>query len=283
MTMHLRQPRRLLAGVTLAALALLGLPASAAGHRPAGHPPALGNGESPGLLWAGQVWLPRNSSRPQRPYTNYWDSGPKSVYVDASGHLHLSIRFVNGHWSASEIHTLKSDFGYGTYTFTVETPIDALDPNQIVGLYTRNNLPPKVGVPQQESSGGGHDPRYVDHQETDFEIGWWDARRYHLPWDAQYVVQPFWPKGRLKNVHLPAHTPYTAQFVWRPTTTTFTVWRGLQPTGRPASQWTMPFSNGVPRPGTEVSLDTWLIFGRGTARKVNQDVVLDSFTYTPAS
>lgn len=273
---------RPLAWLATATLAVLALPATAT---PAALPgPRQVLPGTPALMWAGQSWLPRVSVKQQRPYQNYWGAGPQSAYVDAQGRLHLWIRRVAPDvWTAAQIRTLKSDYGYGTYTFVVETPIDTMDPNEVLGLFTRNNLPPPGDGALGGSAGSGNkDPRYVNHAETDFEMGKWNWKARGYDFNAQYVVQPWWEKGRIKHLKLPSKIPYTAQFVWGPTTTKFSVWRGATTEGTPVSAWTSKFSNGVPHEGTTVCLEAWLIYSRGAARGRDQEVVIDSFDYTPA-
>jgi hypothetical protein len=271
---------RAVAWLTSAVLAALSLPATAGA--PGHGPDDLGVG-APALVWGGQVWIPRVSVTQQRPYTNYWNASPNAIYVDTKDRLHIWIRKVNDLWTAAEIRSAKMDYGYGTYTFVVETPIDTMDPNEVLGLFTRNNLPPPGDGALGGSAGSGNkDPRYVNHAETDFEMGKWNWKARGYDFNAQYVVQPWWEKGRIKHLKLPSKIPYTAQFVWGPTTTKFSVWRGATTEGTPVSAWTSKFSNGVPHEGTTVCLEAWLIYSRGAARGRDQEVVIDSFDYTPA-
>lgn len=279
--MHLRR----LARVTALLLAAVAVPAAAASPvgRQTQKDPGFG---APAIAWSGQLWIPRVSAGPDKPYTNQWNPAPNSIYVDSAGRLHMWLRDVGGVWTATQLMTAREDLGYGTYTFTVETPIAAMDPNEVLGLYTRNSLPTteQAMTGQFDRDGSKGDPRYVDHDETDIEIGRWDwAHRGHPHRNAQYVVQPWWQSGRLKHLWLPERIPYTAQFVWNRSSTVFTVWRGTSTTGRPVSRWKSHFSNGVPRLGTRATIDAWLIFGRGAARGHDQEVVLDGFSYVPSN
>jgi hypothetical protein len=233
------------------------------------------------IVWEGQAWIPRVSVKQQRPYANYWSPSPNAVYVDTAGRLHIWIRKVNNVWTASEIRSVKTDYGYGSYTFVVETPISQLDPNEALGMFTYNSLPPpKSGSPKTRHVG---DERYIGHQETDFEIGRWKWIPRKVKWNGQYVVQPYWPRGHLQPVLLPKNTAYTARFTWGPHSTLFQVWRGKSATGRPVSTWRTPFTNGAPRTGCEVALETWLGYGLGPATGQDHEVVIDSFTYVPRS
>jgi hypothetical protein len=274
---------RPLAWLATATLAVLALPATAT---PAALPgPRQVLPGTPALMWAGQSWLPRVSVKQQRPYQNYWGAGPQSAYVDAQGRLHLWIRRVAPDvWTAAQIRTLKSDYGYGTYTFVVDTSVAQMDPNAVLGMFTRNELSKSPGQ-QSTSSRDVGDERYVDHAETDFEIGKWNwAERGHPGRNAQYVVQPWWRPGAVKHLHIPVGmAPYTAQFVWRPHNTTFSIWRGRGTAGRPWDRWTSRFDNGTPKPGSAVLINQWLIGGRTPARNQDAEVVLDSFAYVPAS
>jgi len=279
--MRMRRVARLATALALAA-ALPATAGQAGNGAPADDDPGWG---APAIFWAGETWLPRVEVGEQKPYGNHWSASPDTIYVDSQDRLHLWIREFNGVWNVGEIRSVRQDYGYGTYTFVVETPIDAMDPHEVLGLFTRNNLPTEHELTTGTlwTDGQQGDPRYVDHAELDVEIGKWDwAGRGYPHRNAQYVVQPWWVKGHTKHLWLPHKVPYTVQMTWNRDNTIFKVWKGTSPTGRPASRWKSTATNGTPRPGTQVMLEAWLIFERGPARGVDQEVVIDSFRYEPS-
>jgi hypothetical protein len=78
---------------------------------------------------------------PVGPGPNYFSADPEDVWVDASGNLHLTITPRNGRWYATEIYTTKP-MGYGNYTFTLASPVDQLDKNAVLGLFTWDDTDP---------------------------------------------------------------------------------------------------------------------------------------------
>ena len=84
------------------------------------------------IQWAGRSWRVR--PWPGNPGPNNWCDTEDCVWVDANGALHLTIRHKNGKWYASEVNT--SDYSnFGEHRFFVEGPLDALDPNVVLGLF----------------------------------------------------------------------------------------------------------------------------------------------------
>ncbi|MBV9291674.1 MAG: hypothetical protein JO222_04425 [Frankiales bacterium] len=266
----------------LASTAALAVPATAGSSAAGRHSSPSG---LPALDWSGRAWLPRGPFGGTGPYHTTYNPLPNSVFVDAADHLHLGLTQMNGQWTGCEIETVDTSFGYGSYTFVVETPISAMDPNVVFGMFTRDSLPPDVTG--YERPGPGDDPRYTGHAETDLEVGpriWRKGgTRWPTKFNAQYVVQPWSRAGHTMRINLPTQTTYTLRFVWGPNSTTFSAWRGTAAIGRPVSTWTSHFSNGSPKPGTQVLLDAWLINRRPPARGVPSEIVVDSFTYKPTA
>jgi hypothetical protein len=268
----------------VASLAALALPATAGSAPGTGRPTSTGGVSVPPLLWSGQAWVPRGIGG-KGPYgTTYNTAG---VFVDSVGHLHLSVSQVNGEWTGAELQSLSGDFGYGSYTFVVRTPIRQMDPNAVIGFYTRDPLSPSLsGYP---APGPGDDPRYVGHGETDVEVGpriWKKhgpgGQAWPTPYTTQFVVQPWYVKNHTRRITIPKTIPYTVQFVWAARKTTFSIWKGATTSGRPISRWTSPSSNGTPRPDTNVLLDAWLINHQPPALGMPSEIVVDSFRYSPA-
>jgi hypothetical protein len=86
------------------------------------------------ISFSGYEWTVRNTSGKQGPGPNYFSES--CVRVDSSGRLHLWIKKDNatGQWRCPEITTSRT-FGYGTYQFVVEGPIDHFDKNIVLGLF----------------------------------------------------------------------------------------------------------------------------------------------------
>jgi hypothetical protein len=82
------------------------------------------------------------------------------VFVDNEGHLHLRIDHRDDRWSCAEVISTRS-FGYGTYRFDLDSHIDCLDPQVVLGLFTWND-----------------DPSY-NHREIDIEVARWGDPAEH--------------------------------------------------------------------------------------------------------
>src|SRR6185503_3577849 len=120
----------------LAALAALALAAATltATSLAAGKP-----GYPDRVTWSGGQWQVKTSNASVGPGPNIFSKA--NVGVDPGGFLHLRIaKDAQGRWTTAEVIG-PSSLGYGTYTFTIATPLDALDPNVVLGLFTWSDRP----------------------------------------------------------------------------------------------------------------------------------------------
>jgi len=139
------------------------------------------------LSFSGYTWELKDSGDVQvGPGGNYFSSATNNVWVDAQGRLHLRItkQTVGGtnRWSCPEVFSQRS-FGAGTYRISVDSRVDNLDPNVVLGFFTWSD-----------------DPAY-NHREMDFEFSRWGNA--HDPNNAQYVVQPSSLSGNLLRFKVP--------------------------------------------------------------------------------
>jgi hypothetical protein len=109
------------------------------------------------LDFSGYTWNVKSTVAPPYeapfgPGPNYFSAAPDDVWVDANGDLHLTITQRDGKWYASEVYTVKP-MDYGAYLFTVESGVDQLDKNAVLGLFTWDET----------------DPAYA-HREIDIEF-----------------------------------------------------------------------------------------------------------------
>lgn len=87
--------------------------------------------DTPTLTFAGYTWEIRDYSGLPGP-DSYTAS---NAWVDGNGYLHLKITDVDGVWECAEVRTLNS-LGFGTYTFDVQSSVNNLDQNVVLGLFT---------------------------------------------------------------------------------------------------------------------------------------------------
>jgi len=66
------------------------------------------------------------------PGPNTWSAC--NAWLDAAG-LHLRLNRTAGTWTSAEVYT-TGVVGYGRVEFEIATPLDALDPNVVFGLFT---------------------------------------------------------------------------------------------------------------------------------------------------
>src|SRR5262245_11297312 len=86
------------------------------------------------IVWGGLTWDVKTSQSAVGPGPNVFDKA--NLSVDGTGSLHLRIaKNAAGTWSCAEI-IAPASYGYGTYTFNLASPVDALDPNVVLGLFT---------------------------------------------------------------------------------------------------------------------------------------------------
>ncbi len=232
---------------TLVLATLAAAPASAAGKP--GYPTTV--------FWGGATWQVKTSRSAVGPGPNVFAAS--NVWVDAStGDLHLGIaRTGSGTWACSEVIGPTSH-GYGTYTFVLDSRVDSLDPNVVLGLFTWSDRAPYA------------------HREIDIELARWGTGLD--PTNGQYVVQPASTANHLFRFAQGPSTPSIEQFTWRAGSVS---WRTLDASGTTAASYSYS-GRDVPVPGDErVHLNLWLYNGAAPANGAPVDVLVRSFTFTP--
>lgn len=258
-----RMGRVVLVAAAVAASAAAAVPATA-GRLPASLPAGASGAYVVPIVWQGQTWTARQSPVARLgPGGNYWLATPQTVFTDASGALHLVASKVAGTWYSVALQTTKNNYGYGTYRFVVNTPMDSLDPNAVVGMFTYNA---KV---------------FPSRQEADVELSRWGqpAPTAH---NAQWVVQPWQAAGHMLPFSVPRTTAMTYEFTWKPNVLTFRARVGSAANGRIVNTWrTTKALPGNAQSGTQVHLNLWFQRHIPPYNGLNQEVVFQSFSYTP--
>lgn len=238
---------RLRPGPALAGLILVSVVAAGpvAAARPGGGGPTI-------LAFDGYQWLVKSSTRKIGPGPNLFATS--NAWVDAAG-LHLRISKVNGKWNAAEVIN-QASLGRGTYSWTVQGDLAALDPTVVLGLFTWND-----------------DPAF-NHRELDVEFSRWSNAAD--PTNGQFVVQPYSTTGNLLRISQPAGvSTSTHAFTWRATSVDFS-----SSAASPAS-WTYAGPD-VPQPGGEnARMNLWLFRGQAPSNGQPVEIVITDFTFTP--
>ena len=209
------------------------------------------------VTWGGIQWQVKSSNAAVGRGPNVFSKA--NVSVDGSGFLHLRIaRDASGKWTTSEIIGPTS-YGYGTYTFTVGSRIDQLDPNVVLGLFTWSDKAPYA------------------HREIDVEVARWGTSSD--PTNAQFVVQPYDRLNHLVRFATGSQTRMVMQFTWRAGRVDFV--SRIADTGTLVSQHSY-VGTDVPKPGDErVHLNFWLFGGAAPTNGLSTEVVVESFAFAP--
>lgn len=234
-------------------IALVMLLATASSALAAGKP-----GYPDKVTWSGDTWAIKTSRSAVGPGPNVYSKS--NVSVDTQGRLHLRIaRDSAGTWTTAEIIGPRT-YGYGTYTFTIDSALDALDPNVVLGLFTWS------------------DRARFAHREIDIEFARWGSSAD--PTNAQFVVQPHDIATRLHRFIQPAGGPTTHRFTWRPGRID---WESRDAAGGLIADFTYTGSDVPPTGDERVRLNLWLFNGRAPIDGQPVEVVIRSFGFTPLS
>jgi hypothetical protein len=126
------------------------------------------------IVWAGRRWARKDTG------DCYWGPGPNyfsadNVFVDQSGRLHLTARYVNGRWRCAEV-ILTESLGYGSYRFYLDSVVTNLPDPFVLGMFTYD------------------DDSSFAHREIDVEFSNGAVVGRDAPW--QFVIQPYYWLGQ---------------------------------------------------------------------------------------
>jgi hypothetical protein len=131
------------------------------------------------IQFSGHDWWVKSSDTPVGPGPNWFSDSNDNVRVDESGRLHMKITWNGDYWKCAEIVS-KESFGYGTYSFTLESDPATLNKNIVLGLFTWSDQ-----------------PEYA-HREIDIEFSRWEKPDNN---NAQFVIQP-WDFTEIGRAHV---------------------------------------------------------------------------------
>lgn len=92
------------------------------------------------IQFSGYTWNVKNTgTSTQGPGPNYWNQ--QNVWVDANGWLHLKLSKnpTTNRWECAEVISTQS-FGYGTYQWQIDGPVNTLDKNVVLGFFNYNGV-----------------------------------------------------------------------------------------------------------------------------------------------
>lgn len=248
-------------------------------------PPAMGAAELPEDLYSTAVahaiksrpagrelefsgykwWVKESLGSLAGPGPNYFSGRTENVWVDAEGRLHLRITKKNGKWMCAEVVSARS-FGYGTYRVYLDTPVEEIDLNAILGLFTWSDA-----------------PAYT-HREIDVEISKWSDEKDDN--NAQFVIQPWTTPGNLERYTVPEAEPETTHcFEWRSKKVKFVSYANHYTESRSGNDkcdsWSYSGS-GVPQAGDEnFRMNLWLNEGTVPSDGEEMEVIISRFEFIP--
>jgi hypothetical protein len=222
---------------------------------------------SPGvrsLSFSGYDWWVKNYPTPVGPGPNYFSDATNSVWTDTNGWLHLRITNRTNAWQCAEIISART-FGCGSYRFELDSPVDNLDPNVTLGLFTWSD-----------------DPAFTD-REMDVECGRWNNSADTN--NAQFVVQPYYLASHLVRYRVPPGlADSTHLFVWETNRISWQSQTGTYSAATTNLIASYVFTNAanVPQSGDEcVHLNLWLINGNPPTDNDEIEVIIQSFNFVP--
>lgn len=216
------------------------------------------------IEFSGRLWDVKSSgSELMGPGPNYFGNTSDDVWVDANGDLHLNISYRNGRWYSSEIIS-QEVLGYGTYTFTLGSRVDQLDPNIVVGLFTWDTFAPEYA-----------------YREIDIEFSRWGDPDY---FNSSYTVQPYTTAGNTYPWETTLAGPdSTHSFTWAHDRVDFASYQG-DPAGETIQEWVYQGSDippeGSPEAGANARINFWL-FGGAPSDGQEAELIVKSFEFTP--
>ncbi len=203
------------------------------------------------VTFSGSTWTVRNGFGGPGP--NLFSDDPENVWVDAQGRLHLAITYRGGIWYCAEVISTQT-VGYGGYGWVLDSRVDNLDLNAVLGLFTYGS----------------------DANEVDIEFSRFGGA---TATNAQYVVQPA-GYDQLWRWNMIDAVPSAHGFVWSP----------YSPS-QPENVEFASFSSSAvlqdhrlteplpPLAGQQAHMNLWLYGGMPPSGP--QEVIISSFGYRP--
>jgi len=145
------------------------------------------------IHWKGIDWGVDSGKTPHG--IGEWNN--KGAWLDDQNRMHLTITKNKGKWYCTQIYS-KNAFRYGTFTWTVDSPIFTFDKNSVVGLYTwadvnqeldiettKNTLHYTVHCPSKD---GVDSYPSINGKETKHRIDWKPNYVRFTSWKADGTV-----------------------------------------------------------------------------------------------
>lgn len=200
------------------------------------------------LNWKGQDWYLTGGKA--NPGNNYWNN--TGAWIDNKDRLHLTIVKDNGKWKCTMLNS-EYTYLYGTFTWTVASPVYNFDKNSVVGLCT-----------------------YLDdYHELDIETSKWGETNGKNLW---YSVQPSKIKGNCQAYFVPSNIKGTNtkyRIEWKPTYVRFT---SMQTNGKIIADYNYTNISGIPKQPESVIMNLWLVSPPSNGKNI--ELIISDFKIT---
>jgi hypothetical protein len=207
------------------------------------------------IYWSGYCWRVKTGDL-VGPGPNYFSDDTSNVWIDDQDRLHLKIDYRGGQWYCAEV-VLDQPLGYGRYSFRLDSRVDSMDYNTILG---------------------GFIYEMVD-QEFDIEF----SQRLAAPFNAQYVAQPWYTPGNIERFDMSGSSQTSHSFEWLPDQIICNSWNGHADTPTPETLihtwiYTGP-DNPIPT-DERMIFNLYLYGGEPPLQGIEDEVIITSFEYT---
>ncbi|SFW36863.1 Glycosyl hydrolases family 16 [Sinomicrobium oceani] len=213
------------------------------------------------IRFSGYTWMVKNPPGQVGPHSNYWSKD--NVWVDKQGRLHLKItREPDGRWTCAEIQSTEN-FGYGKYVWKIESRVDQLDKNIVLGLFDYRGI------------------QYSKYDEIDIEFSRWGHA--HVD-NFSNTVYPEYPKGKsVSNSHeLSLNGLWsTYRFIRDSEKVAYSSFHGhTEDPGNAFFVWQTPSGFAVPKVAMPIHMNLWL-FDAPPSDGEEVEIIIRSFEFTP--
>jgi hypothetical protein len=218
------------------------------------------------VTFAGHEWAVKYGDQ-LGPGPNYFSDSEDSLWVDEKGHLHMTIMKREGKWFCTEVINSQS-LGYGSYIFTLQSRVDQLDENIILGMFTWDTDAPEH-----------------HYREIDFEFGKWQKAENK---NAQFVIQPWTNEGNTHRYDIlydgPTETT-THIMKWQPDRIHFQSYYGRYsehpPKDKMIHSWTYTGQDNPPPGGENIRINLWLVWGEIPTDGKDLEIIIEDFKFIP--
>ena len=205
------------------------------------------------IYWKGLNWYVIKGR--SDPINNHWNS--TGAWIDDKNRMHLTIVKNGDIWNCTMLNS-QHKYHYGTFTWTVASPIYTFDNKSVVGFFT-----------------------YLDdNNELDIEASTWGKTNGD---QLTYTVQPTKTKGNAHAYAVPDTngTNTTYHLEWKPTYVRFT---SKQENGKIIADYNYTNVSGIPQDPADILMNLWLWdWNQPPTDGKNIELIVSDFTITDGS